>query len=135
MHPTKMVFGADGLWTGRSYACPPDVLAENLRPGETAVDAVEYPHAKRLVDGVLVDYRPPAPDDDHEWHEAARAWRLKGSVAAAREATATALARVRELEGRQARAVREAALNLPAAVARLQAIDDEIAALRSQLQP
>lgn len=39
------------------------------------------------------------------------------------------------LESTQHRAIREAALNMPGAVARLQALDNQIAALRAQLTP
>lgn len=39
------------------------------------------------------------------------------------------------LERTQARMVREAILNVPGAVARLQALDNQIAAVRAQLTP
>ena len=44
-------------------------------------------------------------------------------------------AQIIALEQTQPRLVREALLNLPGAVARLQALDTQIAALRAQLTP
>jgi hypothetical protein len=42
---------------------------------------------------------------------------------------------IRDIEGRQARAIREHLLGDTTALARLRAIDNEIAALRAQLTP
>ena len=30
-----------------------------------------------LVTGAVVDYQPPQPDADHEWHAASRRWRKR----------------------------------------------------------
>jgi hypothetical protein len=81
----------------------------------------------------VIEYRPPAPSDDHEWHSGSRRWVLKDSVAAARDRRFIALERIEKLERAQPRALRELALGDESARERLQAIDREIASLRAQL--
>lgn len=80
--------------------------------------------------GSMVDYRPEQPSAAHEWDTNTRRWTLNEEAVNRRDRRAVALARIDELERRQARRLREL---LAQADPHLQAIDDEIAALRADL--
>lgn len=125
-----MIFGADGLWTGRSITVPDSDVALNVKTGETALDWVDDPHALRLVEGELVAYVPPAPDEDHEWNPEAKRWRLKDAIGAAKAESAAAAEAIGSEELTTLRALREWALSVgggdAAALARLQAAEDRI---------
>lgn len=66
-----------------------------------------------------VRFTPPDPDSDEEVDKN----------------NAQVFPEIMALEAGQARTVREAILNFPGAVARLQALDDKIAAIRAKLKP
>lgn len=131
------IFDQDGLWTGRTLDVPESEVEANTPSGYSAIASVDAPHAKRLVDGVLVDYQPPQPSADHEWDDTEKQWHLSAAAAARAAAKTAAQQRINELERQQARAVREQLLNrggTPAELRkRLEDIDDEITTLRSVL--
>jgi hypothetical protein len=129
---------ATGLWLGVSIDAPEDVVELNRPAGAMVVaEALQYPHAKRLVAGSLVDYQPPAPDADHEWLDDVKRWRIKPDALARKNAREDAKTQIEALERQQARAIREHAINrggTPAQLKkRLEDIDDQITALRAQL--
>jgi len=111
------------------------VIALNTPPDHLVIDGVHDRLSQRvdLVTGAVVDYQPPAPGADHEWDEITKRWKLNAAVVAREAAHFSAMARIIALEARQHRAVRELALGHDGAKQRLQAIDDEISALRSAL--
>jgi hypothetical protein len=127
-----------GLFTGRQVGCSMQTIAANTPEGCAALEG-EYDSLSQRVDlttGAVVDYQPPQPDDDHEWNAERRRWVKKADVVAreARERRTRAL--VDAIETGSARAIREALLLvLPEGPekARLQKIDDEIAALRGDV--
>jgi len=135
--PRYCIFDAAGIWTGRVVVCSETDVALNLAPGELARDDVVAPERSCIVDGQVADYRPPAPDADHEWNDAAGQWRLKASIAAQRARRAEAQDGIEALERQQARAMREHAIGrggTPAQLKkRLEDIDDQITALRGEL--
>jgi hypothetical protein len=97
-----------------------------------------YDHLSQRVDldtGDIIDYRPLAPDDDHEWNGDRKRWILKPDVAERRRGQAQARARIEALEIGQRRPMRELALDSDNVEAkrRLQAIDAEISELRRAL--
>jgi hypothetical protein len=127
-----------GLFTGRRVSgCTPDDLVRNTPPGCAAIEG-KFDAGSQRVDlqtGEVVDYRPDPPDADHEWNDAARRWTLRPEIAAARRARVNAIAQIESLEARQARPMRELALNPDNARAAdvLAEIESQISVLRSQL--
>lgn len=114
--------------TGTTLSVPPPLLAINVPPGAAALEG-RPPAGCRYVrpraDGAGVEFdterRPPRPTEQHEWDGVEHAW--VDSEARGLEARHRAIAR---LEAGTLRALREHALGLPGAAARLQAIDDDI---------
>lgn len=98
--------------------------AAKLAAGELPKDAPFVPSA-----AVVVAQRPPAPSADHEWNAERQRWQL--SAAASKRQVA--LAQIDLLERAQPRALREAVLGLADGRERLQAVETQIAALRSEL--
>lgn len=84
-------------------------------------------------DGAVVDWRPPQPSPAHEWDGSTKRWVLSPAERARQLKRASALAQIAALESKGLRAQRELALGYDGAKQRLQAIDDQIAALRSDL--
>lgn len=135
-----------GLYSGVRFEGPDVDVEANAPAGAVAMPACEFPHAMRLVKDTLVDYQPPPPDDGYDWDEKSRRWVLN-DIAIERQARDRSIkARIEALEASQARALREFAIgrgtkkdgsDMSTAELReaLMKIDDEIAALRSQLQP
>jgi hypothetical protein len=96
-----------------------------------------HDHLSKRVDvatGEVVDYQPPQPSADFEWNAEMKRWQLTAAAAAKIDGNASARARIAVLENAQHRAVREAMLDPLGGIARLKAINDEIASLRPQLQ-
>lgn len=124
-----------GLFADRTFIGRESAAERNTPAGLVAVEG-RYDHLSQRVDletGAVVDWQPPAPSEDHEWHADSRRWRKRADVVE-REANAKATqSRIAELERMQLRALREAVLGDEMAKARLQAIDDEITALRPEL--
>ncbi len=84
---------------------------------------------------IVVDYQPPAPSADHEWDADIKRWQLSAAVQERQGRRQSALQSIAALEARQLRSMREL-LRDPtdiAARARLDSIEEQIAALREQL--
>lgn len=113
-----------GLFVGRRFSGPAQKLEANTPEGLVAIEGHHDPASKRvdLASGEVVDYAP-----------AVDATAVAASEAAERRANA--LARIRALEERQHRAVREMSLDPTNtdARARLESIEGQIAQLRAQL--
>jgi hypothetical protein len=86
-----------------------------------------------IASGVVIDYQPPRPSPDREWNAESKRWQLNATAQAKVDARTQSLAHIAHLEAAQHRAIREAALGQPDAIARLQAIDAEIVSLRPAL--
>lgn len=127
MNETTIYDAATGL-VRRTYVGPnPEA---QLQPGEALVPGL-LPLAGCRIDlatGQPVHFAPPSPPG-MQW-DAASGMHVPTEQERARRET---MRQIAQLETRQARALREAALGQPGAAARLQAIDDEIATLRGQL--
>lgn len=137
MKSVQFFDAATGLWTGVQFRGADDDIAANAPAGSVPLDAVEFPHAMRLVDGALVEYQPPAPDADHEWNAQTRRWQLSSDAAGRIQRKRAAQDAIEVLERQQARAMREHAIGRGGTAAqlkkRLEDIDDQITALRSQI--
>lgn len=126
---------ATGIFTGRRYSAPDDSQLEaNTLGNEAPLEGDHDPQRVRvdLASGEPIEYRPPAPSPDHIWFEPGRAWVLSPAALQAR----TARAKIEHLEGRQARAVRELALNPDNKTARevLTTLEAEIELERVKMQ-
>ncbi len=84
---------------------------------------------------IVVDYQPPAPSADHEWNAETKRWEISAAVQERQQRRQGALQSIAALEARQLRPVRELLRNPSdiAARARLDSIEEQIAALREQL--
>lgn len=126
--------GATGRFIGRRFMGLESALAANTPSGCQAIEGV-FDHLAQRVDleaGRVVEWQPPQPDADHEWNATTRRWQKRPEVAARELRRAVAIKRIADLERAQARTVREL---LVAQSARLKEIDDEIAALRADVNP
>jgi len=116
----------------------PDTIALNTPAEHIAIDGDHFDPFTQRVDvttGQIIDQLPPAPSPDHEWSSASRRWQLNPQVLARQQAQHNALARIRQLEVKGMRALREHALGKPGAKHRLNSIDQQIAQLRKILNP
>lgn len=144
----------DGLFTGQFISGPSSALEANLPITMRAVEG-RYDHICQRLDletGAVIDHQPPQPNEDYEWRAENSAsvdrvgqrwrWLKKPEVLEIEQRRAQAVARISDLERRQARIMRELTLD-PATIGedgktpveRLRAIDQEIAALRSADRP
>lgn len=123
LHRSQLIVSSDALV---ALNTPKDHIAL-----EGHYDADQY--RVNLETGQLVWYQPAQPSPDHEWNEDDKRWQLTPAASDRIHRRAIAISRIASLETAQHRVVREHALGLSGAVARLQAIDDEIASLRSHL--
>ena len=130
---------SDGMLTGESFSLSttPGIdehVARCTPEGCALFEALDRPDVlSQRIDvqtGELVDYQPPQPSADHEWNEISRRWVLSQHAQTRNARRQAAQARIDELERRQARRVREL---LAAQDPQLKQLDDEIAALRSDL--
>jgi hypothetical protein len=126
-----------GLFSGRKMTCSERTLAANTPEGITAIAGNFDPMSQRvdLETGEVIDYQPPAPDDDHVWSHEVKRWQLKPEVRERRRNRAQARARIRELEESQHRPQRELAIDPDneAARERLRNIEAEIEVHRAVL--
>jgi hypothetical protein len=126
-----------GLFDGRNLMTDsPDLIAPNTPRDYVAIEGDNFDLLSRRVDvatGLVVDRLPPQPSPDHEWNTAIRRWQLKPEVVALEDARRNAPERIRFLELKALRALREHALGQAAAIERLKTIDDEIAQVRTVL--
>lgn len=126
---------ATGVIDGHHFSGSARAVAFNTPPGRVCIEGA-FDHLSQRVElttGFVVDFQPPAPDADHDWDARTRRWILKAAIAARNIRHEQALGRIAILEGSQARALREAALDQPGAKERLANIDREIATLRAML--
>lgn len=137
---------ATGIFSGKSFSFPngrEDVLRANTPEGCSVFEG-DVDHLCQRIDiasGKLVDYVPPQPDADHEWNGISKRWVRSASVEQSKQSVTAARFRISELESMQSRAIREHLLrpndrdpkDSKTARERLQAIDDEIAALRAAI--
>jgi hypothetical protein len=133
---------ATGIFTGQQFSTSVEDGAElsvaaNCPDGCGSIEGIYDTEAQRvdMASGLVIDYQPPQPTLDHEWNVLAKRWRLTPAKQLARDASVTAQGRIEALERGALRTLREVALGKPGATARLQAIDDQIAALRVDLVP
>jgi hypothetical protein len=122
----------------RHLSCGKDQLRQNVRDHEFAIEGHHDLYSKRFDEETqqVVDYVPPQPDADHEWNASTRRWQKRSDAIERDHRRALALARIRELELRQLRPMRELAADPhdDRAQGILAEIDGEIAQLRAQLQ-
>jgi hypothetical protein len=126
----------------RHISCGTDQLRYNVAAHEFAVPGSYDLYASRYDEATqqVVDYQPPQPDADHEWNAQTRRWQKREAVLLFEQRRAVALARIDQLENKQARILRELEID-PAKVGidgktpmeRLVAIDQEIEQLREVL--
>jgi hypothetical protein len=87
-----------------------------------------------VATGKIIDYQPPQPSPDHEWHTPSKRWRLTEAAALRQVKRQTALEEIGRLEAKQARTVREFLLGkLGSSSELLREIDEKIVALRADL--
>ncbi len=107
-----------------------EALAAQLQPGQALYDGV-LDLKRQAIDpatGTPAEFRPADPADGSVWSEDEWRW-----IPLA-EQNAPVLRAIEALEARQPRVLRELALGQPGAAERLQAIEDQITALRAQLK-
>jgi hypothetical protein len=109
-----------------------DGEAPRLAEGEAAYAGALPLFGCRInpANGAPEFFEPPSAGPDLAWN--ALEHKFEPTAAAVRRAMV--VAQIADLEARQARAIREAALDQPGARARLQDIDNQIAQLRKDLQ-
>jgi len=126
-----------GLFHGRHLmTSDPSLIAPNTPPDHIAIEGDHFDAISQRVDvatGKVIDRVPPQPSEDHEWNASIRRWQVKSELVAKQEARRVALERIRYLELKALRALREHALGQSTAIDRLKSIDDEIAQLRAML--
>lgn len=131
-----------GVFTGQRLGGSAAFVASNTPEGLRAHPG-EIDHLRQRLDvasGEIVPYVPPAPADTlwvlHAWNADERRWVASPTLASIkRDRCAPLLAAIEACERRQARPLRELlTVQASGSVARLRAIDDEIAALRIRLQ-
>ncbi|HEY0684772.1 MAG TPA: hypothetical protein VGD45_20715 [Steroidobacter sp.] len=141
-----------GIFTGSTITVStPSVVrmvAANTQPGQRAFVGQADPLSQRVdpQTGDLVDYQPPAPDDDHEWviedeHGNRRhRWVLKAEAVERQTRKAAATARIAELGRKTERATREFLLGIvpteedrAAGAMTLEEIENELATLRLEV--
>jgi sugar phosphate isomerase/epimerase len=110
----------------------PTQLANNIPPDHAAIDG-HHDHLSKRVDLAtkeVVEWMPIPPSTGHVWNPETLRWQLTAAALEKIAASAKARNRIAELEASQHRLVREHIIGKPDALAKLQAIDDEIFALR-----
>lgn len=151
-----------GLFTGvsihtnlTSAKAVKDFIAENTPAGHGSFIGHVDPLSQKMdvTTRQLVDYKPPQPSPRHEWNPTTKRWQRQAVLK-----RSEVLARISELEKGQHRTVREALIrachtidavkeSLPApaphlresvdrmyaSLARLEALDEELTRLRSEL--
>ena len=127
-----------GEFTGQTFQASSSAPIELNTPAGCGWIAGRFdPLSQRvnLETRTVVDWRPPAPDADHEWDADIRRWRKRREAREREAARRRALEKISELEASQARALREVALGdtTGEARARLETVDAAIAALRTTL--
>lgn len=125
-----------GLLNGTQLMVSDDSMIALNTPADHVAIEGQFDSLSQQVDiasGAIIDYQPPPPSIDHDWNADTKRWQLSAAAQAKLDAHGHATACIAQLEAAQHRAIREAALGQAGAVARLQAIDAEIASLRPAL--
>ena len=126
-----------GLFHGRNLMTQdPKLIAPNTPVDHIAIEGDHFDVMTQRVDvktGEILDRLPPRPSNDHEWNTSMRRWLLKPEFASMEAERQSALERIKYLELKALRALREHALGQAAATQRLKAIDDEIVQLRTKV--
>lgn len=114
-----------------------EIIRANTPAEYAAREGVIDPCSQRvdLKTGEVIDYRPAAPDEHHEWNDQRKRWLLKPDIANVRAIDAATREKIAEIERSQQRAVRELAIDATNEVARAKLIetDARIAKLRNVL--
>lgn len=137
MRPVSFYDATSGIFSAGAILVADDQATASLIPpaGCVALDG-NYDALSQKVDiptGTVVPYIPASPGADYVWDVPTLRWILSPTAQAAANAKAAVLVAIAQLEAGQGRALREAAIGTPGAVARLQAIDAQIEALRPTL--
>jgi hypothetical protein len=141
--PYHLYDTSTGLFAGQSFhtndADPVSAAAfarSNTPAGHAVYEGAVADHQSQRVDiesGKLVEYQPPAPGGDHEWHEDTKRWRRTNEAQARIDGRAAALARISALVDSQHQFVREHLLGVTTSLERLSAIHAEISKLNGEL--
>lgn len=126
---------SDGLFTGATYSGPLRLLAANTPQGCVAVPGIHDPETCRLVNGEVVPYVKPQPEDSDlvTWVLAGGRWVPNPTLEGVRQSVLSDLrARAASTEGGTDRALRQMVLSTPGhpAAARMQAIEDAVEPIR-----
>lgn len=130
---------ASGLFTTATFSSQNvKMLPANTPKGCKAIEG-RFDHLSQRVDietGEVVDYRPAAPSDDYEWNGEVRRWVLSPSAHAETVKDIAAREAITDAEVGSLRALRELLLDPSNAAARakLQSVNDQIAARRSDIR-
>jgi len=111
----------DGLVTQRRQISGDEKAAEI-----SDIDA----HVDRLRAQLIVDYQPPAPDDDHDWSADTKRWIKRPEIQQRENARRQTLTRLDEIERKQHRRVREL---LAASDPQMMALEEQAVSLRAEL--
>lgn len=121
-----------GIFNGAILTASDQAAVALNTPADHMAVAGHHDYLCKRVDittGAIVDWQPPQPSPDHEWHEPTKRWRLSEAAQAKAAAHAAARQRITALEAQSGPLVRKAALGDVNAIARLRSIDDEITQL------
>lgn len=135
-----------GRFTGRKFSGPEGALQPNVPDGLDAIEG-DFDHLSQKVNVVtrsVEDWIPPRPLDTemtrHEWDHSGRRWIATPTLQSHKlRARRRYVAEIREIESRQARALRDALLSASdaertSAMARIADIEASIASLRKKLE-
>jgi hypothetical protein len=126
-----------GLFHGRNLMTSDSrLIAPNTPPDHIAIEGDHFDPMSQRIDvatGQVVDRVPPQPSHDHEWNTSIGRWQVKPEIVAKEEASRAAVERIRYLEVKALRALREHALGEATAIDRLKSIDDEISQWRTTI--
>lgn len=98
-----------GYFCGVVLRVPASDIAANVARGFGFVEG-QFDHLSQKVDlktGVVVDYIPPQPNDDHEWDSEMKRWTLKVSAQELIHRQASARAQIEVLEKKMTRPLSE----------------------------
>lgn len=118
------------------FSTDDETQLESNTPKDHAPIEGQFDHLSQRVNiesGKVIDFIPQPPSADHVWNPETKRWQPSAAARDREAKTAAATSRIAQLEASQHRHVREHCLGVAGAAAKLQAIDDEIFSLRSQL--
>lgn len=126
-----------GIFNGVLYMTSNEEdLALNTPLDHIAIDG-HHDHTSKRVNvetREVTEYQPPAPSEDHEWHDGEKKWNLKPEVALAKDSHISAITMIQHLESNvQPRLLREVCLGEPDALGKLFELDRKIALLREDI--